>query len=29
METCNIFVSVIDEEDKVANLGRGYRVVQT
>jgi hypothetical protein len=29
MDTCNIFVSVTDEEDKVANLDRGYRVVRT
>jgi hypothetical protein len=29
MDTYNIFVSVIDEEDKVANLGRGYHVVRT
>jgi hypothetical protein len=29
MDTCKIFVSVTDEEDKVANLGGGYRVVQT
>ena len=29
MDTCNIFVSVTDKEDKVANLSRGYRVVRT
>jgi hypothetical protein len=29
MDTCKIFVSVTDEEDKFANLGGGYRVEQT